>query len=87
MGIDLCGGDIRMSEHELDGSKIRSVFKKMAGKGMPECMRGYLLADTRLEGIFLDDLKKPLTAHPISEPVGKKKIAPARFQYSGPVMR
>ena len=38
MGINLCGRNIRMAEHKLNGPKISAVFKKMCSETVPEHM-------------------------------------------------
>jgi len=47
MKINHRGGDIEVTELILNGSNIDSFFKKMCGKGMPECITGSLFTGVR----------------------------------------
>ena len=54
LSVDLCGSDIRMAKHFLNRANVRSSHQQMSGKGMTQAMRAYVLLDTRLAGIILD---------------------------------
>lgn len=51
--IYLCGGNVNMPEHHLDGSEIGTAFQEVAGKGMPQRMGGDVFGNTGFEGIAL----------------------------------
>src|SRR5260370_16543189 len=36
MGINLRGGNIRVAQHELDGTEVRAALKQMRGKTVPQ---------------------------------------------------
>jgi len=46
MGVYLCCTDGAVSKHLLDVPDIHVLFKQKCGKGMPEHMRGDMLADS-----------------------------------------
>ena len=48
MGINLCGGKTGMSQHSLNGTKIRSMLKKMRCEGVPQRMRRHRRSEARL---------------------------------------
>jgi len=39
MGVNLSRRNIRVTEHELDGTEVRAAFKQMRGKTVPQHMR------------------------------------------------
>src|SRR5260370_8193822 len=36
MGINLCGRNIRVAQHELDGTQVRAALEQMSGKTVPQ---------------------------------------------------
>jgi hypothetical protein len=72
MGIDLRGGDIRMAEHHLYGTKIRSPFQKMAGKRVTKKVRSNPLAKTGPSRIVFQIFPEALSAHPFARAVDEK---------------
>ena len=36
MGVDLGGGNVRVTQHLLDGPQVRSVFQQVDSKGMAQ---------------------------------------------------
>jgi len=67
MGVNLRGGNIRVTQHLLNRSQIGPALQKMGGKRMPQRMRLYFLFDPGLLGIMLDDLPKALPADPYAQ--------------------
>ena len=53
MCIPLSGRKPGMAEHFLDGAQVGAGRQKMGRKAVPERMRGYFLADSRPEKMFL----------------------------------
>ena len=39
VGIDLCGRDIRMSQHGLHGTQIRTILEQVRCEGMSQHVR------------------------------------------------
>ena len=50
LGVDLSGGDIRMSQHLLNGVDIGAVFQQMGREGVAQRVRGNILFNV---GFFL----------------------------------
>ncbi len=55
MGVDLCRGDGRVSEHRLDAADIRTVREEIGREGVSKRVRMDILDDAGLGGIVLDD--------------------------------
>ena len=66
VGVDLGGGDIRMPQHLLNGTEIRSVFQQMDGEGVAQGVGGDILLDAGGLLVVLDDLPEALAAHALS---------------------
>ena len=60
MGIDLSCGDLAVTQHQLNGPKIRSPFQEMSRKGVPEHMRADGKSKTGLIGIPPEKLPEAL---------------------------
>ena len=56
MGINLCGRYIRVAEHLLDNSKIRSIAEQMRGEAVPQKMRINVLFQSGVLRVLLNDL-------------------------------
>lgn len=56
MGINLSGGNVRMSEHHLYGPQIGAMAEKMGGKGVSNHMGGDFFVDTGSQGGFSNNL-------------------------------
>lgn len=59
--IDLRRGDVRMTEHFLNGMDIRTVFQQMCRELMAQRMRRDRLFDAGFCLIVLDELPEALT--------------------------
>ena len=59
--IDLRRGDVRMTEHFLNGMDIRTVFQQMCRERMAQRMRCDCLFDAGLRLVVLDELPEALT--------------------------
>ena len=51
-GVDLSGGNIRMTQHGLNGSEVGPAFQQMGGKGMPQGVRRNLFQYSRLPAVL-----------------------------------
>src|SRR6056297_3478400 len=58
MGIDLGGGDVRMTQECLNGTKVRSTLEEMGRKGVSQ--RVYFCLDPGFRTYFLEPLPDPL---------------------------
>lgn len=36
VGVELCGGDVRVAQHLLNGAQVRPVFQQMDRKGVSQ---------------------------------------------------
>ena len=61
MRIYLSGGDLAVSEHELNRPKIGPPLQQVGGKRVPENMRAYLIFQTRLPSIPFQHFPKSLS--------------------------
>ncbi len=62
MRVNLGGGDIRMSQHQLQSPQIGALPEQMGGKGMPEGVRAQMRRQTGLPGIAFEDFPETLAA-------------------------
>ena len=53
MGVNLRGGNVGVTQHDLDDTQIRATFKQMTGKRVAQCVGTDRVPDTCLSGIFL----------------------------------
>ena len=58
--VDLGGGDIGMSEHELQGTEVRPMLQEMGGKGVTNGVRSNAPMDPGLPRIRSDRLPEAL---------------------------
>ena len=63
VGVDLCGGDIRVTEQQLHNAKIRPMIDQVCGEGVAQYVRRDCCRDAGLEGVALDDVPKHLARH------------------------
>ena len=61
-----------MPEHFLNGTKVGSVFKKMHGEGMTQCVRGELRGNFCFLLIGTDNFPEALTSERLSVQVHEK---------------
>jgi hypothetical protein len=71
MGVYLGRGDVRVSEHHLDASEVRSPFQQMGGKTVPHDVRSQPA-----------EYPHPLSMHSQELPEGlpRKPAAPSRYK-------
>src|SRR6056297_2786739 len=74
MRINLCCCNIRMSQHFLNSSQIRTAFDKMCCKGMAENMWTHLFIDICQFYIFLNNLPHAHTAQRSATAIQKDNI-------------
>jgi hypothetical protein len=61
--INLGGGNIRMTQHCLNGPQVRPVSQHMGGEGMAQSMGGDCGAYSGFKGISFDNFPKPIPGH------------------------
>ena len=83
VGIDLCCGDIGMTEHHLHGPQVSAVFKQVGGKGVPQGMRGYPLVYPSVINTVPDDLPEPQPGHRPAAIGNKEEITGPSLQDPG----
>ena len=59
MRVDFRGGDVCVSQQNLDLPEVHSTFQKMRGKGMAERVRRDFGFDPGFESRFFDHLENP----------------------------
>ena len=65
VGVDLGGRNVRVAQHLLDGTQVRTVLQQVGGEGVAQGVGRDVLLDARLLLIVLDELPKALAAHPL----------------------
>ena len=55
MGVDLCGFNVGVSEHFLQGSQIHAAGKQVGGETVPQGVDGQALGHAGAKGVFFDD--------------------------------
>lgn len=63
MGVDLCGGNVGVPEHHLQGPQVCATGQKVRGKGVAEHMRTDCFADACSYGGLPNDLPETVSAH------------------------
>src|SRR3990172_8204024 len=63
VGVDLSRSDVRVSQHELEASQIRSALEKMGGEGVAHHVGGERSLDSREASVFLQKLEESLSRH------------------------
>ena len=51
LDIHLCGGDVRVTKHLLDGVDVGAVLDEVGSKGMAESMRSDILLNPGISAI------------------------------------
>ena len=80
MRIDLRGGNILMTEHELQRPQIRAMFEQMRRKRMAQRMRRNRQRQPGLFQIFFDDAPERLARHLFAEPIDEQCFDIRSFQ-------
>jgi hypothetical protein len=62
MRVYLGGGDIGMSQHELQSPEIGTLPEQVRGKGMAQGVRAEVRRQTDLAGIAFEDFPESLAA-------------------------
>ena len=52
VGINLGGGNIRMAQHHLHGTKIGSAVKQVRGETVPQHVRSKAFSQSRLTSVI-----------------------------------
>ena len=63
VGVDLSRSDVRVSQHELQASQIRSALEKMGGEGVAHHVGGERSLDSREASVSLQKLEESLAGH------------------------
>ena len=74
MRIDLCRGNIGVTEKLLDHSQVRTALQKMGRKRMPKRMGCDHFSDTGKPRVFFDHLPHELTRQSLPAPTQEKMI-------------
>ena len=72
MGVNLGGGYVFMSEHDLDSPQISPCLQQVAGERMSYAVRCYLLLYVCLFPVFLDDFPKSLPGQSAAPEIQKQ---------------
>ena len=59
--IDLCGGQVRMTEHLLQRAQVATTGEQVRGERVAQGVRRHLLGQARRARMVLDDLVEALT--------------------------
>ena len=78
MGVNLGGEDALVTEHLLNGAKIRAGLYQVSGKRMPESMGRNLLIDARRDSLSLNKIENRNAAERLAMDVKKKNIVTER---------
>jgi len=62
MRVYLGGGDLAVSEHELNRPEIRAPFQKMRSESVPEDVGAYFLLQTGQFAVFFQHFPEPLSS-------------------------
>lgn len=65
MGVNLGGGYLTVSEHQLDRPQVRSSLQEMGSERMAQDVRTYLLNQACLLGVSLQKLPESLSGESI----------------------
>src|SRR5688572_13682956 len=66
MSVYLGRRNVRMTQHQLHGSQVRTVFQKVRCKGMPHHVWSQFLTDARLQSVSSQDLPETHSRHGLS---------------------
>src|SRR5882672_8689360 len=73
MGIDLRGGNIGMSQHQLYRPQVGPALQQVRGEAVPQHMWRQRYAQSRFSPIRRENLPYPYPADPPAAPVNKQK--------------
>ena len=77
VGVDLGGGDIRMAQHGLDGSKVRAVLEQVGGEGVAQDVGADgASGDPGFHGIFLEQTPQLLAGQGFAKSTDKQSVSP-----------
>ena len=60
VGVDLRGRDVRVTEHQLHGTQVRTPFKQVRGEGVAQRVGGDTFEDPGLSCVRSDTLPEGL---------------------------
>src|SRR6202011_2639457 len=60
VGIDLCRGQITVTQEHLHDAQVSAVIEQMRGKRVPQSMRRKVFGDSGLTRVALDDVPERL---------------------------
>ena len=72
LGVHMCGGYIRMSQHFLYRMDVRTVFQQMRCKGMAQGVGSDILLYACLFLVVLHYFPEALSGHALSADIHKK---------------
>ena len=83
-GVNLRGRDIRMAQHDLNGTQIGPSFKKMGGEGVAQGVGRNRFGNTGLSGIAADDLPESLAGQGPAPTVQENPVGASAFKQGFP---
>ena len=75
MRIDLRRGDIRVTKHHLNGTKVCPSFQEMTCEGVTEKMGADPFPNARIPAVPLQNFPEPLTAYPLPGTANEQETA------------
>lgn len=83
MNVNLGCGNRLVTEHLLNSAKVGSTLEEMGSETMAECMRGYILANTRCFGELLHDIEDHHSRKSATSAIKEKDIFFAGLNVDG----
>ncbi len=83
MGVDLGGGEIRVTQQHLHNPQVCAVVEQMGGEGVTQGVRGELAVNPGPQGIELDAMPEGLASHHTGLLGGKHHIRAGAPQQQG----
>src|ERR1700722_6095814 len=76
--VDLCRGNIRVAQHELDRAEVRTPFEKVRGKTVPQLVRRKAAEKTEATSVVMQNLPNRRAAQPLPKPRKKEHVVMRR---------
>src|SRR5512143_4285711 len=83
VGVNLGGGNVGVSQHDLDASKVRAALHQMRGKTVPDDVRGQPAENSNAASMLADQGPERLAGHGRSARGDEKVPARAALQQLG----
>src|ERR1700694_4845972 len=72
--VNLSRGNIRVAQHELDRTQVRTPFEKVRGKTVPQFVRCQTPAQAQAHSIIVQNLPNPDAAESPADPRQKEHL-------------